>query len=77
MAEGFSPVQGVYYFQRFAPTPSSSSVQFLAALANEYGVKIFRVDVAQACVCAKLDHDDICMKLHVRKPPPSTDRCMI
>ena len=52
----------VDYFQTFAPTPSSASVKILTAVANEHGLKIFYLDVAQAFVRAKLD-TEIYMKL--------------
>ena len=57
VAEGFSQVQHVDYFQTFAPTPSSASVKILAAVANEPGLKISHLDVAQDVVRAKLDHE--------------------
>ena len=55
VAKGFSQVQDVDYFRTFAPTPSSASVKILAAVANDHGLKIFHLDVAQAFVRAKLD----------------------
>ena len=55
MAKGFSQVQSVDYFQTFAPTPSSASVNILAAFANEHGLTMFHLDVAHAFVRAKLD----------------------
>ena len=63
MAKGFSQVQNVGYLQTFAPTPSSASVKILAAVANEYDLKIFQLDVAQAFVRARLDHD-----IHLKLP---------
>ena len=63
MAKGFGQVQDVDYFQTSVPTPSSASVKILAAVANKYSLKIFfHVDVAQAFVSAKLDHETL-MKL--------------
>ena len=62
VSKGFSQVQDVDYFQMFAPTPSSALIKILAAVANEEGLKIFRLDVAQAFVRAKLDAE-IYMKL--------------
>ena len=55
MAKGFRQVQDVDYFQTFAPTLSSASVKFLAADANEHGLKIFHLDVAHAFVRVKLE----------------------
>ena len=66
VAKGSSQMQDVDYFQTFAPTPSSASIKILAAVANEQGLKIFHLDVAQTFVRAKLDAE-MYMKLHVRK----------
>ena len=55
VAKGFSHVQDVHYFQTLVPTPSSASGKILAAVANEYGLTSFHLDVAQAFVRAKLD----------------------
>ena len=52
VAEGFSQVQDVDYFQTFAQIPSSASTKLLAAVANEQGLNIFHLDVAQAFVRA-------------------------
>ena len=35
------------YFHTFAPTPSSASVETVAAVAHEHGLNIFHLDVAQ------------------------------
>ena len=50
VAQGFSQVQDENYLQIFAPTPSSASVNILAAAVNEHGLKISHLDVAQAIV---------------------------
>ena len=50
VAKGFSQVQDAHYFQTSASKPSSASVKILPAVANEHGLKIFHLDVAQACV---------------------------
>ena len=55
-------MQDVDYFQTLAPTPSSTPIKTLAAIANEQGLKKIRFDVAQAFVRAKLDAE-IYMKL--------------
>ena len=38
--KGFSQVQGVEYFQTFAPTPSSASIKIFGAVANDQGLEI-------------------------------------
>ena len=48
VAKGFGQVQDVHCFQTFAPTPSSSPLQIMAAVANEHGLKIFHLNIAQA-----------------------------
>lgn len=55
-------MQDVNYFQTFPPTPSSNSVKLLAAVANEHGLLIYHLDVAQGFHRAELDAD-IFMKL--------------
>ena len=62
MAKGFSQVQDVDYSQTFAPIQSSASIKILAAVANELGLKIFRLEVAGAFVRVNLD-SEIYMKL--------------
>ena len=62
VAKGFGQVQDVDDFQTFASTPSSESVKILAAVANEHGLNIFRLDIAQAFVRGKLEAE-IHMKL--------------
>ena len=41
VAEGLSQVWDVDYVLKLAPTPSSASVQMLAAVANEHGLRFF------------------------------------
>ena len=55
-------MQDVDYFRMFASTPSSASIEILAAVANEHGLKIYLLDAAQAFVCAQFDAE-IYMKL--------------
>ena len=62
VAKGSSQVQDVDCFQTFATNSLSASIKILAAVANEQGLKIFHLDVAQTFVRAKLDAE-IYMKL--------------
>ena len=55
VAEGFSQLQDVGYFQTFPPTPSPASVEILAAVAIEHGLKAFHLDVTHGFVSATLD----------------------
>ena len=57
VAKGFSHVQDVDHFQTFAPTPLSASVYIMAAFPNQYGLKIFDLDVGHGFVRAKLDYE--------------------
>ena len=81
VAKGFSQAQHVDFFPAFAPTPSSASVKIMA-VANEYGRKIFLLDVAQAFVRATFTTK------HTRnyamgvvtcqeRPLTSNDRCVV
>ena len=47
VAKGFSQAQHVDFFQAFAPNPSSASVTLRTAVANEHGLSMFRLGVAQ------------------------------
>ena len=59
-ANGSSHVQYVKYFESFAPTHLSAQVEKL--FVNEHGVTIFKLDVEQAFVRAKLEAE-LYMKL--------------
>ena len=57
VAKGFSQVQGIDYFDTFAPTPSTSSIRLLVCVALERDLDLYHFDADQAFVQSKLDTD--------------------
>ena len=57
VARGFSQIQGVDYFDTFAPTPSTSSIRLLACVALERGLDLYYFDAEQAFVQSAFDTD--------------------
>ena len=47
MARGFRKVEGVDYFETFAPTPASSCVQLLDSIAYELDLDLCHLDANQ------------------------------
>ena len=50
VARGFRQVEGVDYFETFAPTPASSWVRLLASIACELDLDLCHFDAEQAFV---------------------------
>ena len=57
VARGFSQIQGVDYFDTFAPTPSTSSIRLLVCVAPERDLEPYHFDAEQAFVQNELDTD--------------------
>ncbi|CAN0504389.1 unnamed protein product, partial [Discosporangium mesarthrocarpum] len=55
VAKGFSQKPGIDYFETFAPTPASSTVRLLAAIANECDLEMIHLDAEQAFIQADID----------------------
>ncbi|CAN0482629.1 unnamed protein product, partial [Discosporangium mesarthrocarpum] len=64
VAKGFRQKSGIYYFETFAPTPASSTVRLLAAIANECDLEMIHLDAEQAFIQADIDAE-----VYVRLPP--------
>ena len=64
VAKGFSQQEGVDYFDTFAPTPSTSSIRFVVAVAIENDLNLNHFDAEQPFVQSKLDTD-----IYLRMPP--------
>ena len=62
MARGFRQVEGVDYFETFAPTPASSCVWLLALIACELDLDLCHFDAEQAFVQSDLE-DNVFMRL--------------
>ena len=55
VAEGYSQVEGVDYFETFAPTASTTSNRLIAAMACKLDCDLRHLDVDQAFIQADLD----------------------
>ncbi|CAN0467941.1 unnamed protein product, partial [Discosporangium mesarthrocarpum] len=64
VAKGFSQKPGVDYFETFAPTPASSTVRLLAAIANECDLEMIHLDEEQAFIQADIDAE-VYIRLHL------------
>ena len=62
MARGFRQVEGVDYFETFAPTPASSCVRLLASIACELDLDLCHFDAEQAFVQSDLK-ENVFMRL--------------
>lgn len=57
VARGFRQVEGVDYFETFAPTPTMSTIRLVTAYACQEDVDLLHFDVDQAFVRSKLDEE--------------------
>ena len=64
VAKGFTQVQDVDYHETTSPTPASTPVKMITAIANEKGLPVFHLDVSQAFVQAPLEEE-----IFMRLPP--------
>ena len=62
MARGFRQVEGVDYFDTFAPTPAPSCVRLLALIACELDLDLCHFDAEQAFIQSDLE-DNVFMHL--------------
>ena len=62
VARGFRQVEGVDYFETFAPTPASSCVRLLASIACELDLDLCHFDAEQAFVQSDLK-ENVFMRL--------------
>jgi transposase InsO family protein len=66
VAQGFSQVEGVDYFDTFAPVAKLASSRAIIALANRMGWELHQVDVKGAYLNGELQPDEV---LYMRHPP--------
>ncbi|CAB1096235.1 unnamed protein product [Ectocarpus sp. CCAP 1310/34] len=67
VAKGFKQKHGVDYLETFSPTANAASIRLVVALACKYNLELLHLDIEQAFVQSKLDHE-VFMKL-----PPGCD----
>ena len=66
VAQGFSQVEGVDYFNTYAPVAKLASSRVVIALANRMGWELHQVDVKGAYLNGELQSDEV---LYMRNPP--------
>lgn len=69
VAQGFSQIPGLDYFETFAPVVRMDSLRTLAAIAAERGMALRQYDVVGAYLNADLDEE-----IYMRQPPGYDDR---
>ena len=60
VVKGFTQVQYLDYHETTPPTPASTPVKMIAAIANEKGLPVFHLDVSQALCRSLLRRKFIC-----------------
>ena len=66
VAQGFSQVEGVDYFDTYAPVAKLASSRAIIAMANRYGWELHQVDIKGAYLNGELLADEV---LYMRQPP--------
>ena len=66
VAQGFSQVEGIDYFDTYAPVARLPSSRAIIAMANRLGLKLHQVDIKGAYLNGELLADEI---LYMRHPP--------
>jgi len=77
VAQGFSQVEGVDYFDTYAPVARLASLHAVIAMANHLGLELHQVDIKGAYLNGKLMHDKV---LYMRHPPgyhEDASRCVL
>ena len=66
VAQGFSQVEGVDYFDTYAPVARLQSSRAVIAMANRLGLELHQVDIKGAYLNGELTADEV---LYMRHPP--------
>jgi hypothetical protein len=70
VAQGFSQVPGVDYFNMFAPVARLSSIRTVLTIAAAQDLEIHQIDIKGAYLNGKLTNDKT---IHMRQPPGFVD----
>lgn len=70
VAQGFSQIPGVDYFDTFAPVARLSSIRTVLAIAAARDMEIHQIDVKAAYLNGKLNDDE---EIYMRQPPGHID----
>jgi hypothetical protein len=66
VAQGFSQVEGVDYFDTYAPVAKLASIRTILALAAELDLELHQVDIKGAYLNGELTKDEV---IYMRQPP--------
>jgi hypothetical protein len=66
VAQGFSQVEGVDFFDTYAPVAKMATIQSVLALAARYNHEIHQVDIKNAFLNRKFEDNEI---IHMKLPP--------
>lgn len=66
VAQGFSQVPGVDYFDTFAPVAKLASIRVVLAMSAQYDLELHQVDVKGAYLNGQLTDDEV---IYMRQPP--------
>ena len=79
VAQGFSQIPGVDYFDTFAPVARLASIRTILAMAASFDMELHQLDVKSAYLNGKPTDDEI---IYMRQPPefvskdhPNTSVC--
>ena len=73
MAQGFSQVPGVNYFNTFAPVARLASIHAVRAMAAVYDLELYQVDIKGAYLNGKLINNEVIyMKQPLDYPAPNS-----
>jgi hypothetical protein len=66
VAQGFRQIQGIDYFETFAPTVKPASLRVSLAIAVLFGLKVVTLDVVTAFLIPSLPDDQV---IYIEPPP--------
>jgi transposase InsO family protein len=67
--QGFHQIPGIDFHETFAPTGRMNSLRIFLSLAAHYDLNLHQIDIVQAFLIAKLDHE-----IYMRQPPGYEDQ---
>lgn len=78
VAQGFSQVPGVDYFDTYAPVAKLASIRTILAIAARYDLALHQVDIKSAYLNGELEEDEVIYMKHAPgyKPPNSGTRVL-
>ena len=66
VAQGFSQIPGINYFDTYAPVACLASIQIILALAVHKGMEIHQIDIKGAYLNGKLNDNEV---IYMQQPP--------